>query len=47
VLIHRLRHEYMQLIDCGSLWDVYCGIPSRKYQRQITPDILRRNLGHD
>jgi hypothetical protein len=47
VLIHRLRGEDMQLIDCGSLWDVYCGIPSRKYQRQITPDILQKNLGRD
>lgn len=35
VLIHRLRNEPMQLIDCGSLWDVYCGVPSRKYHKNI------------
>jgi hypothetical protein len=44
ILIHRLRDEDMQLIDCGSLWDVYCGIPSRGYQRVMTPEIIRRNL---
>jgi hypothetical protein len=44
VLIHRLRHEDMQLIDTGSLWDVYCGIPSRKYHRVMTAEIIRRNL---
>jgi len=44
MLVHRLRHENMQLIDCGSLWDVYCGIPSRSYQRAMTPEIIERNL---
>jgi hypothetical protein len=44
VLIHRLRHEDMQLIDCGSLWDVYCGKRSRRYQKAMTPEIIERNL---
>jgi hypothetical protein len=34
----------MQLIDCGSVWDVYCGQPSRKYHRAMTSEIIERNL---
>ena len=44
VLIHRLRNENMQLIDCGSLWDVYCGHPSRGYHQLITTETRRRNF---
>jgi hypothetical protein len=44
VLIHRLRHEDMQLVDCGSLWDVYCGQPSRRYHNNMTSEIIERNL---
>ena len=43
VLIHRLRDEPMQLIDCGSLWDVYCGVISRKYHQNIDHAIAKRN----
>jgi len=43
VLIHRLRSEPMQLIDCGSLWDVYCGVVSRKYHNEIDHVIAERN----
>jgi hypothetical protein len=35
VLIHRL-HGTNQLIDFGSVWDVYCGVETRKYHKQIT-----------
>jgi hypothetical protein len=34
----------MQLIDCGSVWDVYCGQPSRKYHRAMTNEIIEANL---
>ena len=44
ILIHRLRGEDMQLIDCGSLWDVFCGKPSRQYQRAMKPQTIERNL---
>jgi len=44
VLIHRLRHEGMQLIDCGSLWDVYCGVCSRRYHHAMTHETIGRNL---
>ena len=44
VLIHRLHGENMQLIDCGSLWDVYCGKPSRKYHKAMSSEVIERNL---
>lgn len=43
VLIHRLRNEPMQLIDCGSLWDVYCGVLSRNYHKRIDHTIAEAN----
>lgn len=43
VLIHRLRNEPMQLIDCGSLWDVYCGVVSRSYHKTIDHTIAEAN----
>ena len=33
------------LIDFGSLWDVYCGVPSRSYHKKITPLKTRINFG--
>lgn len=46
VLIHRLypqlKHSWM--IDCGSLWDVYCGVRSRRYHKSILSDVLHKNL---
>jgi len=46
VLIHRLQPLLPSswLIDCGSLWDVYCGVNSRSYHRRIDAATLRRNL---
>ena len=35
VIIHRL-HGTNQLIDFGSVWDVYCGVVTRKYHKKIT-----------
>jgi len=46
VLIHRLKDEPMQLIDVGSLWDVYCGKPSRGYHRAMRAETIKKNL-HD
>lgn len=48
VLIHQLwpeMGEHSWLIDFGSLWDVYCDKPSRRYHKRITPAIRRRNMG--
>ena len=47
VLIHRLFPKIgneVFLLDFGSLWDVFAGIPSRNYQREMTAETLRRNL---
>ena len=47
VLIHRLYPVLKScwLIDFGSLWDVYGGKPSRRYHHDMTPQIMKRNLG--
>jgi len=48
VLIHRLFPKIgneVFLLDFGSLWDVFAGMPSRNYQRDMTAETLRRNLG--
>jgi len=48
VLIHRLYPEmgkHSWLIDFGSLWDVYCGKPSRRYQKRIGEEVMQRNFG--
>jgi len=46
VLIHRLYPALKSswLIDCGSLWDVYCGVNSRRYHKTIAARTLKRNL---
>jgi hypothetical protein len=47
VLIRQLWREKPGanwLIDCGSLWDPYCGVKSRNYHKRIKPGVLRRNL---
>jgi len=31
-------------IDFGSLWDVYSGLKSRKYQKTMTFETIRRNI---
>ena len=33
------------IIDFGSLWDVYSGSPSRKYQRNMKKETITKNLG--
>lgn len=33
------------IIDFGSLWDVYVGRPSRRYQRSMSGATIRKNLG--
>lgn len=48
VLIHRLHtemHPHSWLIDFGSLWDVYCGHPSRRYHHSMSAETMARNLG--
>ena len=48
VLISKLfpvLRERNFLIDFGSLWDVYCGVTSRRYHKKITPDKTRKNFG--
>lgn len=32
------------MIDCGSMWDVYCGKNSRKYHSNINNQIIKWNL---
>lgn len=48
-LILKLREKMPEnfLIDFGSLWDVFCGIRSRRYTRQehYSDQILKKNLG--
>ena len=47
VLIHRLQPligKHSWLIDCGSVWDIYCGVKSRSYHGRVTPAIQRKNL---
>lgn len=43
VLIHDLYSMIGKtMIDCGSLWDVYCGIDSRRYARKMTTKQKKR-----
>lgn len=48
-LILKLQEKMPEnfLIDFGSLWDVFCGVRSRRYTKsgKYTDDILKRNLG--
>jgi len=44
VIAHRLHGLGHRIIDCGSLWDVYCWRPSRKYHHAMTPQIIEANL---
>lgn len=47
ILIKRLFTlvgETAFLLDLGSLWDVYCGIKSRKYHFKMTSEIICQNL---
>lgn len=32
------------LLDLGSLWDVFCGAPSRSYHRKMSKETIERNL---
>jgi hypothetical protein len=32
------------LLDLGSLWDVFCGAPSRSYHKKMTKETYERNL---
>lgn len=32
------------LLDLGSLWDVFCGAPSRTYHRKMSKETIERNL---
>ena len=41
ILIHKLAAaENVTALDMGSVWDVYAGVPSRKYHREMTPQPL-------
>lgn len=46
VLVYDLWKDFYdkQIIDFGSLWDVFCGHPSRAYQRNMSPEIKEKNL---
>lgn len=33
------------IMDFGSLWDIYCSVPSRNYQRKMKAATLEINLG--
>lgn len=35
------------IIDFGSLWDIYCGVASRHYQRKMKAETIAKNLGGD
>lgn len=43
--MHRVYTKFSFLIDFGSLWDVYCGVPSRGYQRKMSEKVIKCNLG--
>lgn len=32
------------LIDCGSMWDPFCGVKSRRYHKNMTASIIHTNL---
>jgi len=32
------------LLDLGSLWDVFCGAPSRSYHKKMSKETIERNL---
>jgi hypothetical protein len=37
-MIHRIHEEYgdtVTQVDCGSVWDVYAGFPTRRYHQDI------------
>lgn len=39
-----LMDQNVTFLDCGSLWDMYCGFDSRRYARKMTPDDKARLL---
>ena len=49
VCIPNLYHEMLRnfLIDFGSVWDIFCGVRSRKYMnpRLYSDETLKKNLG--
>lgn len=48
VLLHDLFHDFGRqhtLVDFGSVWDVYAGVPSRVYMRAMSPG-LPGETGH-
>lgn len=48
VLIHRLHAKmnmHSWLIDFGSLWDIYCEHPSRRYHHSMSAETIAQNLG--
>jgi hypothetical protein len=47
VIAHRLRGADLTVIDCGSVWDVFCWRPSRRYHHEMAARTVEANLyGH-
>lgn len=42
-VIHHSERSDCTFIDCGSLLDVYVGLPSRRYQDKMSDDIINKN----
>lgn len=47
-VIHALYPEFgdrVSMIDCGSLWEPYAGIKTRRYHKSLSPETMEKNLG--
>lgn len=44
IIVSHLSHLPGPVIDCGSLWDIYAGRPSRSYHKRITKEIIQKNI---